>query len=90
MRRVALTLVGALLAFTAGTASASAAPPIDVDAEPRERGVTVTVSLVVEEQEFFLESITTGFGSGEDDKNAGLCAEGFIHRSCTPADEASN
>ena len=90
MRKVAITLIGALLAFTAGTASASAAP-INVDANPREDaqpGITVTVVAVVGETQV-LESITTGLGSGEGDKNAGLCASGLIHTSCTPADEAS-
>jgi len=92
MRRVALTLIGALLALTAWTASASAAP-IDVNATPRQGsddgGVTVTVSAVVGGTEVPIESITAGKSGGEQDKNAGLCASGLIHTSCTPADEAS-
>jgi hypothetical protein len=88
MRRVALTLIGALLVLTAGTASASAAPPIDVDANPEKGGVTVTVS--VGETEIPIESITAGLKGGEEDKNASSCASGVIHTSCTPADEASN
>jgi len=92
MRRVALTLIGALLAFTAGTASASAAP-INVDADPREEpGVSVTVYAVVFGQQVEIQSIEAGLGSGEqreDRQQAGLCAEGEIHTSCTPADEAS-
>jgi hypothetical protein len=91
MRRVALTLIGALLVLTAGTATASAAPPIDVNAQPRDGGVTVTVSV----NGVPIESITTGVGAGETKENekaqqAGLCASGIIHTSCTPADEASN
>jgi hypothetical protein len=86
MRRVALTLIGALLVLTAGTATASAAPPVDVNAQPKDQGVTVTVSV----DGVPIESITTGLGAGEPDKNAGLCASGVIHTSCTPADEASN
>ena len=90
MRRVTLSLIGALLAFTAATASANAAP-INVDADPRDDapGVTVTVSVVVGGTQVPIESITTGLDSGEGDKNAGLCASGIIHTSCTPADEAS-
>jgi hypothetical protein len=91
MRRVAITLIGALLAFTAGTASASAAP-INVDSTPREDalpGVTVTVYAVVGEQQVPIQSSTAGLGSGELGQNAGLCAVGEIHTSCTPADEAS-
>ncbi len=88
MKRVALILIGALLAITAGTASASAAP-IDVNATPQDRGVMVSVTLVVGGQPI-TETITTGYGQGESDKNAGLCAVGVIHTSCTPADEASN
>jgi hypothetical protein len=90
MRRVVLTLMAALLALTAGAASASAAPPINVDSEPGERGVTVTVSVRVGEEEVPIQSITAGREGGEADKNAGLCAVGVIHTSCTPADEASN
>jgi hypothetical protein len=91
MRRVALTLIGALLVLTAGTASASAAPPIDVNAQPQDGGVTVTVSVVREDgTEVTIESITAGQSGGEPDKKAGLCASGVIHTSCTPADEASN
>ena len=91
MRRVALTLIGALLALTAGTASASAAPPFDVNATPQqgpeEGGVTVTVTVPGVEEP--IQSITAGKEGGEEDKNAGLCASGRIHTSCTPADEAS-
>src|SRR5829696_1439633 len=91
MRRVALTLIGALLVLTAGTATASAAPPIDVNAQPQDGGVTVTVSVVEEDgTEVPIQSITAGQSGGEQDKNAGLCASGVIHTSCTPADEASN
>jgi hypothetical protein len=92
MRRIALTLIGALFVLTAGTASASAAP-INVDAERREGGqpgVSVTVYAVVGGQQVPIQSIEAGLGSGEEEQNAGLCAEGVIHTSCTPADEASN
>jgi hypothetical protein len=89
-RRVALTLIGALLVLTAGTATASAAPPIDVNAQPQDGGVTVTVSVDVNGTQVPIESITAGPSGGEQDKNAGLCASGVIHTSCTPADEASN
>ena len=92
MRRFALTLIGALLALTAWTASASAAP-INVDAERRQGGVpgvSVTVYSVDEEgQQVPIQSITAGQDTGEPTQNAGLCAVGVIHTSCTPADEAS-
>ena len=92
MRRVALTLIGALLALSAGTASASAAP-INVDADRRQDGqpgVSVTVYAVVGGQQVPIQSIEAGLGSGESTQKAGLCAAGEIHTSCTPADEASN
>jgi hypothetical protein len=80
MRRIALTLVGALLVLAGGTASASAAP-IDVNATPETGGVTVSVSVLGTQ----VQSITAGQAGGEVDKNAGLCASGLIHNSCTPA-----
>ena len=85
MRKIVLTLIGALLALTAGTASASAAAPINVDSDPIDGGVTVTVSVFGVP----IQSMTAGQAGGEEDKNAGLCATGF-HTSCTPADEASD
>lgn len=92
MRRVALTLVGALLAISAGTTSASAAP-IDVDAEPEKGGVVVTATVTVEGFPTIEETITTGQLAADvpfnENESPGLCAFGPIHTSCTPADEAS-
>jgi hypothetical protein len=92
MRRVVLSLVGALLAVTAATTSASAAPPIRVDAEPGSGGAVVTV--YVDGTDVPIESITTGqlapkTDQGTDNGLPGLCAEGVIHTSCTPASEAA-
>jgi hypothetical protein len=94
MRRVVLSLVGALLAVTAATSSASAAPPIDVDAEPGSGGVQVTVSANVDGTQIPIESIKTGqLAVNQDptnpDNGPGLCATGVIHNSCTPASEAA-
>jgi hypothetical protein len=83
-------VIGALFVLTAGTASASAARPISVTAQPEKGGVTVTASVDVGGTEVPVQSITAGQRGGEEDKNAGLCASGVIHTSCTPADEASN
>ena len=96
MRRVILSLVGALLAVTAATTSASAAP-IDVNATPgeggaEEAGVTVTVTV---EGTPIQQQITTGqLAEGQDPSTnftngPGLCATGVIHTSCTPASEAA-
>jgi hypothetical protein len=90
MRRVILSLAGALLAVAAMTTSASAAP-IDVKAEPGDGGVTVTVTI----QETYSETIKTGQLAIDQDptkesNGPGLCASGDIHNSCTPANEASN
>jgi hypothetical protein len=94
MRRVILSLVGALLAVTAATTSASAAPPIDVDAQPGDQGAVVTVYANVDGTQVPIESIKTGqLAVGQDptnpDNGPGLCATGVIHNSCTPASEAA-
>ena len=81
MRRFALVLIVALFAVPAGTVSAMAAPIDEVD--PEQGGVTVTATVGTKS-----ETITAGLKGGEEDKNAGLCASGNIHTSCTPADEA--
>jgi len=83
MRRVALALIVGLFAVPAGTLSASAAP-IDVTADPGDRGVTVTVTVLGIEA----ESIDTGQLAVEEGGQPGLCASGLIHTSCTPASEA--
>jgi len=93
MRRVILSLAGALLAVAAMTTSASAAP-IDVKAEPGDGGVTVTAT-VTTPQGTATETIKTGQLTIDQDptkesNGPGLCATGFIHNSCTPANEASN
>jgi hypothetical protein len=94
MRRIILSLVGALLVVTAATTSASAAPPIDVNAEPGEGGVTVTAT-VTTPQGTATETIITGqLAEGLDptqkfENGPGLCATGDIHNSCTPASEAA-
>jgi hypothetical protein len=90
MRRVALSLIGALLVLTAWTASASAAPPVDVDvnAQPVDGGgVTVTASL----DGTTVETMTAGTSvdGRTDNGKPGLCADGLIHTSCTPASEAA-
>ena len=92
MRRVILSLVGALLAATAATTSASAAP-IDVNADHSEKGgVTVTATV---EGTPIQQQITTGqLAEGQDPSTnfthgPGLCATGVIHTSCTPASEAA-
>jgi hypothetical protein len=87
MRRVALTLIGALLVFMAGTASASAAP-IVVDAQPEKGGVTVRATVVVQGTQIS-ETIETGQLATSDTGGPGLCATGVIHTSCTPASEAA-
>jgi hypothetical protein len=91
MRRVIFSLAGALLAVTAATTSASAAPPIDVNAEPGSGGVTVTATV----DGTPIEQITTGQLANDeeppstDNGHPGLCATGVIHTSCTPASEAA-
>jgi hypothetical protein len=95
MRRVVLSLVGALLAVMAATTSASAAP-IDVNADPGEGGAEeagVTVTVTVEGTP--IQQIKTGqLAEGQDPttnftNGPGLCATGVIHTSCTPASEAA-
>jgi len=83
MRRVALALIVGLFAVPAGTLSASAAP-IDVTANPGDRGVTVTVTTILGID----ESIETGQLAITKGGQPGLCASGLIHTSCTPASEA--
>src|SRR5215212_1997164 len=78
MRKVAFALIGALFAVLAGTSSASASRITDV--EPHHGGVIVTAlgGTILE------ETITTGQLAEE---GPGLCADGLIHSSCTPANE---
>jgi hypothetical protein len=94
MRRVILSLVGALLAVTAATTSANAAP-IDVNVDHSEKGgVTVTANTTVGGIPI-QQQITTGqLAEGQDPttnftNGPGLCATGVIHTSCTPASEAA-
>jgi hypothetical protein len=95
MRRIILSLVGALLVVTAATTSASAAPPIVVDAKPGDGGVTVTATVTTPQGETATETIITGqLAEGLDptqnlENGPGLCATGDIHNSCTPASEAA-
>ena len=82
------------IAVTAATTSASAAPPIVVDTEPGDGGVTVTAT-VTTRQGTATETIITGqLAEGLDptqnlENGPGLCATGDIHNSCTPASEAA-
>jgi hypothetical protein len=87
MKRVVLALIIGLFAVPVGTTSASAAPPIDVNAQPVDRGVTVTVS----SDTTTIETMTAGKSVEDrtDNKKPGLCASGIIHTSCTPASEAA-
>jgi hypothetical protein len=86
MRRVVLSLVGALLAVMAATTSASAAPiTIKVDHSDK-GGVTVTATV---EGTPIEEQIKTGQLATSDTGGPGLCASGVIHTSCTPASEAA-
>ena len=94
MRRVVLSLVGALFAVAAATTPASAAPPIAVEATPGDQGAVVTVYANVNGTQVPIESIKTGqLAAGQDptnpDNGPGLCATGLIHNSCTPASEAA-
>jgi hypothetical protein len=93
MRRVILSLVGALLAVTAATTSASAAP-IDVNVDHSEQGgVTVTATTTVDgipiEQQIRTGQLAAGEDPTNPDNGPGLCATGVIHTSCTPASEAA-
>jgi hypothetical protein len=86
MRRVVLSLVGALFVVTAATTSASAAP-IDIKVDHSEKGgVTVTATV---EGIPIQEQIKTGQLATSDTGGPGLCASGVIHTSCTPASEAA-
>jgi hypothetical protein len=88
MRRVVLSLVGALFVVTAATTSASAAP-IDIKVDHSEKGgVTVTATATVEGIPI-QEQIKTGQLATSDTGGPGLCATGVIHNSCTPASEAA-
>jgi hypothetical protein len=95
MKRVALALIAGLFAVLVGTSSASAAPPIDVDAQPDSQGAVVTVyANLPDGTQVPIESIKTGqLAEGQDptnpDNGPGLCATGVIHNSCTPASEAA-
>jgi hypothetical protein len=86
MKRVTLAGIVALFALAAGTTSASAAPPIDVNAVPVVGGGGVTVTASVGGQQ--IQSMTAGSTVSGDEGKPGICAVG-IHTSCTPADEAS-
>ena len=92
MRRVILSLVGALLAVTAATTSANAAP-IDVNVDHSEKG-GVTVTATVEGTQIQQQIKTGQLAEGQDPttnftNGPGLCATGVIHTSCTPASEAA-
>jgi hypothetical protein len=92
MRRVILSLVGALLAVAAATTSASAAP-IDIEVDHSVKG-GVTVTATVDGTP--IEQIKTGqLAENQDptqnfENGPGVCATGVIHTSCTPADEAAH
>ena len=81
MRRLRLALVfsGLATVLLAGTA---AAQPVTVT--PTGGGVLVEGELPGE----LSQTIEAGLGQGEEEFVAGLCAEGDIHTSCTPASEA--
>jgi hypothetical protein len=95
MKRIALALIAGLFVVAASTTAASAAPPIDVDAQPGDQGAVVTVyANRPDGTQVPIESIKTGqLAVGEDptnpDNGPGLCATGVIHNSCTPASEAA-
>jgi hypothetical protein len=87
MKRVALALIIGLFAVPVGTTSASAAPPIVVEAQPVEGGgVTVTASA----DGIPIQTMTAGKSVADETDNdkPGLCADG-LHESCTPASEAT-
>jgi hypothetical protein len=92
MRRIILSLIGALLAVTAATTSANAAP-IDVNVDHSEKG-GVTVTATVEGTQIQQQIKTGQLAEGQDPttnftNGPGLCATGVIHNSCTPASEAA-
>lgn len=82
MRRMMLALVLSGLATILVTGTVAAA---SVSATPTGDGVVVVGTLespVHGEQD---QTITAGLGEGEAGFVGGLCAEGDIHTSCTPA-----
>jgi hypothetical protein len=96
MKRIALALIAGLFVVAASATAASAAPPIDVDAQPDSQGAVVTVyANLPDGTQVPIESIKTGhLAEGQDpttngENGPGLCATGVIHNSCTPASEAA-
>jgi hypothetical protein len=91
MRRVVLSLVGALLAVAAATTSASAAP-INIEVDHSVKG-GVTVKATIEgtpiEQQIKTGQLAVNQDPTNPDNGPGLCATGLIHTSCTPASEAA-
>jgi hypothetical protein len=83
MSKIVFFLGSLALGLVVGAGPAAATGHVAVEAEGGPGGATVEASLGDFEQ-----SITAGTIDGTDNGLPGLCADGALHDSCTPAWEA--